>query len=76
MADPMDTAMTQPQCRHCLCGAHTGEPHTAALTKGVPPDMHACGAINDLSSYIVVIYKTWGKRAWTGRLVSFLAQHY
>ena len=30
-----------------------------------------CSATNDLSCYIVIIYKTWGKRAWTLHLDQF-----
>ena len=33
--------------------------------------MGMCSAINDLSCYIVIIYKMWGERAWTRNLGQF-----
>jgi len=45
------------------------------MTKWVPHDAHV-HCYKDLSCYIVIIYKMWGKRAWTRHLGQFaLSSH-
>ena len=48
--------MTQQQCCCILGGAHISLQHKVAPDQAVPPEgMHT--AVNDLSCYIVIIYK-------------------
>ena len=52
-----------------MAGAHIDTAHNSWPTEYLMTRM--CGAINDFSCYTVVIYKMWGRRAWTHHLGQF-----
>ena len=60
------TPRTQLSRRRFLGGAHAGLLHKVARDQ-VSRDAHA-QCFNTLSCYTVIIYKTWGERAWTCHL--------
>ena len=69
ITDPMDAATTQQWCHHFF--RWSSYRHAAQSSPGPSkyPVMHMCSAVNDLSCYIAIIYRTWGKSIWTCYLI-------